>query len=469
MDKIFSSQVELIREAFHYQSRFDGSTMVFKIDFPVTEDPAFSYLVKDLALLAQTGFRVVIVPGAKEWIDAVLAEYRIVSGYIYEKKGEESALPAAGIRITTGAAIPFVEMAAFHVATRFMTGLSASRVDAVVGNFVLSRGLGVIEGVDMEHTGRVDKILTDSISRLLNLGMVPILPCIGWSPAGKPYNVPSDEIALAASAALGAVKLFIVSMNGGLRKGAYTIPENIAVGEKGRVVRLSPQEAEAVLAANRGPAAKEGPAGETDRTERPADRPLGELGLALRASKAGVERVHIIDGREEGAILRELFSNLGAGTMVYADEYESIRPLKGTDIPDLLRLMEPLMRQGILVRRSAEEVREKEGDYAVFEIDGSIHASGALHDWGEGQGEIAAIATDPAYTDMGLGRRIVRYLIDRAIKQGFRRVFVLTTRTQDWFEFLGFKECTVESLPEKKRRNYDRERRSKVFALEIGG
>jgi amino-acid N-acetyltransferase len=126
------------------------------------------------------------------------------------------------------------------------------------------------------------------------------------------------------------------------------------------------------------------------------------------------------------------------------------------------------MRQGILVRRSAEEVREKEEDYAVFGIDGSIHTSGGLHDWGEGQGEIAAIATDPAYADMGRGRRIVRYLIDRAVKQGLRRVFVLTTHTQDWFEFLGFKECTVDSLPGKKRRNYDRERRSKVFALEIG-
>ncbi|MDR3140101.1 MAG: amino-acid N-acetyltransferase [Treponema sp.] len=462
MDKTFSSQVELIREAFHYQSRFDGSTMVFKIDFPLTEDSAFPYLVKDLALLAKTGFRVVIVPGAKEWIDAVLAEYGIVSGYADEKSGGESAFSFTKTRITTGAAIPFVEMAAFHVATRFMTGLSASRVDAVIGNFVRARGLGVLDGVDMEHTGKVDRIFTDSISRLLNLGMVPILPCIGWSPAGKPYNVPSDEIALAASAALGAVKLFIVSVNGGLRKGIYQIPENIAAGDKGRITRLSPQEAEAVLATNRDGAAREPSAGGDGK-----DKALQELGLALRASKAGVERVHIIDGREEGAILRELFSNLGAGTMVYADEYESIRPLKDADIPDLLRLMEPLMQQGILVRRNAEDIREKEGDYAVFEVDGSIHAAGALHDWGEGQGEIAAITTDPAYTDMGLGRRIVRYLIERAIKLGFRRVFVLTTRTQDWFEFLGFKEYPVESLPEKKRRNYDQKRKSKIFALEL--
>ncbi|MDR2111020.1 MAG: hypothetical protein LBP32_06905, partial [Spirochaetaceae bacterium] len=152
------SQMDLVREAFHYQSRFDGSIMVFKIDFPVTEDPGFPYLVKDLALLAQTGFRVVIVPGAKEWIDAVLREYGIVSKYTRPGTGGEAGVQT---RITTAAAMPFVEMAAFHVATRFMTGLtgrgfaggSTGGIGAVIGNFVRARGLGVTGGVDMEHTG----------------------------------------------------------------------------------------------------------------------------------------------------------------------------------------------------------------------------------------------------------------------------------------------------------------------------
>jgi amino-acid N-acetyltransferase len=153
--------------------------------------------------------------------------------------------------------------------------------------------------------------------------------------------------------------------------------------------------------------------------------------------------------------------------MIYADEYESIRPLRNRDIPDILRLMEPLMQQSLLLRRSAEDIQEKKDDYTVFEIDSSIHACGALHDWGEGQAEIAALATDPAYTDMGLGRRIVYYLIDRAKKLGFHRVFVLTVRAQDWFELLGFKECSVESLPERKRRHYDQIRKSKPFALEL--
>jgi amino-acid N-acetyltransferase len=446
------SQVDLIREAFHYQSRFEGSTMVFKIDFPVIEDPRFPYLMKDLALLARTGFRVVIVPGAKEWIDSVLLEYGIVSNYV------------GSTRITTEAAISFVEMAAFHVATRVMTGLAADssgdsggRVDAVIGNFVCARAIGVERGIDMGQSGRVDRILTESINRTLDLGMVPILPCIGWSHAGKPYNVSSDEIALAASTALGAIKLFIVTLEPVLRTGTCKLPEAVQSDERGRIVRLTPQEAEAILDLNP-------QAGDRPRS----DKPLEELRLALRASRAGVERVHIIDAREEGAVLRELFSNLGAGTMIYAGDYESIRPLKPQDIPDILRLMEPLMQQGVLVRRSPEDIHEKKDDYAVFEVDGSVHACGALHDWGESQGEIAAVTTDPAYADMGLGRRIVRCLIDRAKKQGFRRVFILTIRAQDWFELLGFKECPVDSLPERKRRGYDKQRGSKAYALDLG-
>ena len=414
--------------------------MVFKIDFPVTEHPLFPSLVKDLSLLSQTGFRVVIVPGAKEWIDIVLKENNITSLY------KDSS------RITSEEAIPFVELAAFHGATRFMTGFSGGRVDAIIGNFVRARGLGVIDGVDMKHTGTVDRFYIDSLRRVLDLGMVPILPCIGWSPSGKPYNVPSDEIALQAAVNLKAVKLFIISLSGGINKSQYSIPGGVEIGDNGRIIRLTPQEASAILELNPG---------------RRDDKALVELTLAVNALKSGVERVHIINGDEEGSILKELFSNLGAGTMIYADEYESIRGIKSHDIPDLLRLMEPLMQKGLLLRRKSEDIQNKKEDYAVFVIDGQIHACGALHDWGEGQGEIAAIATDPSYSDMGLGSRIVRYLIDRAKKQGLKRVFVLTVRTHDWFESLGFREAPVETLPEKKRRLYDYSRNSKIFALEL--
>ena len=438
------SQVELIREAFHYQSRFDGSTMVFKIDFPVTEHPVFPSLVKDLSLLAQTGFRVLIVPGAKERIDTILKENNITCGC----KGSA--------RISSAQAMPFVKMAAFDSATRFITAFSGSRVDAIIGNFVRARGLGVINGVDMEHSGTVDKFYLDSMRRVLELGMVPILPCIGWSPSGKPYNVPSDEIALEAAVKLKAVKFFIISLSGGLKKDRYSIPGGIETGEDGRIIRLSPQEAARVLELNSG-----------SQNTNKDDKALAELELAVKASSGGVERVHIIGGDEEGAVLKELFSNLGAGTMVYADEYESIRGIKSRDIPEILRLMEPLMQQGSLIRRTLDNIQVNKQDYSVFVIDGQIRACGALHDWGENQAEIAAVATDPAFTALGLGRRMVNYLIDKAKKQNFKRIFALTICTHDWFESLGFNEASVESLPEKKRRLYDYERKSKVFALEL--
>jgi amino-acid N-acetyltransferase len=294
--------------------------------------------------------------------------------------------------------------------------------------------------------------------------MIPILPCIGWSPSGKPYNVPSDEIALAVSTALGAIKLFIVSTNDGKEAKNLTLPENIETRPDGSLIRLTPQQAETIINSSSVPKIELCP---QNSSSDPVHQYLRGLKLALQASRSGVHRVHIIDGREEGAVLKELFSNLGVGTMIYADEYDSIRTFHSRDLPDILRLMEPLMQKGVLIRRNPDQIQEKRDDYAVLEIDGSIRACGALHDWGEAQGEIAAIATDPQYSDLGLGRKIVGYFIEKARRNNMRRVFVLTTQSQDWFESLGFKEAAVETLPEQKRRIYDQSRKSKVFALEL--
>ena len=451
------SQVDLIREVFHYQSRFEGSTMVFKIDYPVTEDPGFPGLVKDLALLAKTGFKVIIIPGAKEIIDSVLNQHGIASSFC------EALSNDMPVRLTSSQAIPYVEMAAFNVASRFMTFLSGSKVEAMIGNFVRARGLGVIDGIDTEHTGTVDKIYADSLGRVLNLGMVPILPCIGWSPSGKPYNVPSDEIALAVSKTLAAEKLFIVraSVPSGADNLNLNIEGNPETRPDGSLIRLTPAQTQAIINANEAKSTAKG------ENSGQIMKYLWELKLALRACQAGVHRIHIVDGREDGSVLKELFSNLGVGTMIYTDEYDAIRPFHSSDLPDILRLMEPLMKDGILIRRSPEQIQEKKADYSVLEIDGSVRACGALHDWGESQGEIAAIATDPQYTDLGLGGKIVGYLIEKARKCKMRRVFALTTQTQDWFEYLGFKEAAVDSLPEQKRKVYDRGRKSKVFALEL--
>ena len=437
MDKPWS-QVELIREAFHYKARFENSTMVFKIDFPVTENPIFPSLLNDLALLNKTGFRVAVVPGAREWIDTILKENKIELRY----NGQ--------LRISSAEAMPYVQMAAFHSASSYMTGFSTSRVDALIGNFFRARGLGVIDGVDMEHTGSVDKFFLDSLNRVLDLKMIPILPCVGWNSTGKAYNVSSNEISSQAAAMLKAEKLFIVTLSGGVSSNTLKIPDNIFTDEKGRVNILTPEEAELILKAN------------------PIDsKNKRELAMAVKALYNGVKRVHIIDGSEEGAILKELFSNHGAGTMIHRDEYVSIREAKSRDIAEILRLMEPLMQQGNLIRRSREDIQEKKDDYAVFVVDSQIRACGALHLWGEDQAEIAAITTDPSYKEMGLGSRMVNYFINKAKKLNQKRVFALTTSSEDWFLSLGFEEVNIESLPEKRRSVYDHSRNSKIMAFNL--
>ena len=440
MDEIkHREQVDLIREVFYYQSRFDGKTIVLKIDYPILAAPHFPQLLKDLAMLRSTGIEIILVPGAKEWIDAVLKEYDIESEYV------------GGVRIATGESIPFIRMAAFDVANRLMTLLSAFQANAVIGNFTRARGLGVVEGVDYQHSGRVEKILVQPLQQILDQGMIPIFPCIGWNAAGKPYNLASDDIALAVAEALQAEKLFFVTDSDGFMDSRFALPPGLVKNSDGRVARLSLEEAQEVLHLNAGN----------------PDPDLKYLDLALRACRQGTERAHVVDGRMEGAILREIFSNLGVGTMVYGHEYESVRPMKPTDISEVLRLMQPLVEEGILIPRTEDDLVTRQADYVVYEIDGVVHACGALHDFGGGQGEIAAIATNPVYSHLSMGRKILSFLVERAAKLGWTRVFVLTTRTLDWFEQLGFVEVPLDSLPEKKRAAYNHSRKSRIFALNL--
>ena len=187
------------------------------------------------------------------------------------------------------------------------------------------------------------------------------------------------------------------------------------------------------------------------------------LRLAYQAAREGVDRVHIVDGDQEGAILAEVFSDLGVGTMVHANVYQSIRPMRVEDVAKVHQLMVPLAEHGVLVARTPDEIAARYGDYVVHETDGRIHGCGALHEYANGEGEIAALAVDPRYEELGIGRRIVLYLMERAREQQLAAVFVLTTRTSDWFESIGFVRVGVHELPAEKRRRYDVDRNSIIL------
>ncbi|MCL1818113.1 MAG: amino-acid N-acetyltransferase, partial [Spirochaetaceae bacterium] len=378
------------------------------------------------------------IPGAKERIDEILCTYKIQDRVI------------GGIRATPSEAIPFIKMAAFDVGNRLMTSLSAAEINAVIGNWVRAKGMGVVDGVDYQSAGLVEKVLTKEIRNLSDDGFVPILPCIGWGPAGRPYNISSNELAVAVSSRLGAEKLFFITAEDSIFAKDYVIPEGVPVSPTGRISNFSVADLEAFFAANTGQP-------RPDRLEH-----------ALQACAAGVQRVHILDGRNDGVLLTEIFSNLGSGTMVYSNRYSGIRPMRQNDISEVLRVMKPFVEQGILLPRSEETLAETCGDYIVFEMDGAIHASAALHPYPEHSGEIAAIAVEETYSHLGVGPLLVEYLCELARKSGLVRVFVLTTRTADWFFSLGFEEGDLSSLPEKKRAAYNLERKSRILVRNIG-
>lgn len=435
-------QVELIRQVFEYTHRFQGRILVIKIDGSIMEQPTLPLLVKDLVLLHRQGIRIVLVPGATQRIDEILARYRV------------STQRVGGVRVSTPEAIPFIKMAAFDVSNRLMTQLAANGVDGVIGNWVKARSLGVLKGVDYQHTGTVEKIDSDIVRRLLAEGLIPIFPNIGWNAAGTPYNLNSNELATALSRALAAEKLFFISDHLGVSGDKYRLPPGLTVPKGGLVTHLSVSEAEGVLALN--------PEGA---------EMMQLLRLACQACRDGVSRVHIVNGQIEGVVLKEIFSSVGCGTMIHGNQHENVRGMGEADIPEVLRIMQPFVEREYLISRGPEDLRSRLEDYVVYEVDGIIHACGALLGSGgdPGRAEVAAIAVDETYAGLGIGTRIVDFLVERARRLGLRQLYVLTTQAADWFVQFGFREGGVADLPEEKRRFYNRQRNSRVLLLDLNG
>jgi amino-acid N-acetyltransferase len=437
---ILQGQVELIREVFMYAQRFYNKRFVIMISSGVIEDTRFPSLVRDLAILHKSGIQILLVPGAGKRIDEVLGAY-----------GQRSEL-YKGIRISTPEQMPFIKMAAFDVANKLMTQLSSLHVDSVIGSWVRARGIGVVDGVDYHETGLVSRVDSRLLSKVLEDGMIPILPCIGWSSNGSPYNISSLELATYLAESLEAEKLFFLTDAVELNAQDYHLPEEGTVVHEEKIIRLSVPAAKDLLRLN-------------GKLKDSMEYQLVEL--AARAASKGVSRVHIINGRVEGVILKEIFSSLGFGAMVHSDPYESIRDMLPEDVPSVLDIMEPNIQAGLLVRREQQDLEKLYQDFVVFEADGSIRGCGALHRFKDGSGEVAGIAVDPHYEDLGLGQKIVTYLISKARRQQYKKLFVLTTKAGDWFETLGFQKTAPDDLPAERRAKYNPSRNSRVFSMNL--
>jgi len=441
MDKQkLKEQVETIRQAFSYINQFQNETFVIKIEGSLISHPFFPILIKDIALLHHLGIRIVLVPGAKNRIDEILDMYNIRCDIVN------------GIRVSSPESIPFIKMAAFDVSNKVMTMLKANDTNAVIGNWVRARSIGVKNGVDFQSSGTVDKLEIDIIKNVLTDGLVPIFPNIGWNAQGNPYNLSSNELAFTISTELKAAKLFFVNETGGVRAKGFSVPKGVYVSSDGSISQFTVQEAEQFLVKNH-------------NTNARAEIEL--VSLAYQACKRGVKRVHIIDGHVEGMILKEIFSNRGMGTMIYSNQHENIRPMNQADVPEVLQLMKPYIAKGTLIERTTADLEQHVVDYAVYEVDGTVHGCAALHQFPGGKAEIAGMAVDELYASLGIGAKIVSYLLDKAAHGKVKQVFVLTTQAMDWFSALGFKKSDIAALPKQRQEKYDTKRNSMVLTYRV--
>ena len=429
-----SQFVSLFRAVAPYINLFRGKTFVVAFGGRAIAGPFARTLAYDANLLAALGVHLVLVHGARPQIEEELRE-----------KGLESRIHA-GYRVTDAAALDcvidavgsvYLEIEALLSQGLPDTPMANSRMRVIGGNYLVARPLGVIGGVDMHYAGCVRKVDAEGIKAQLGIGNIVIVSPIGVSPSGEIFNLSMEEIAEATAIAINADKLiFLTDSNGVTDSNGELLDE------------LTADAAERLSA--------------TGEWLSPDIRRY--LPPAVRASRAGVGRVHLISYNEDGTLLRELFSREGVGTIVTRESLEIMRDARPDDIGGLIALIEPMEDAGILVRRSRELLEREISRFSVIEHDGMIVGSAALYPYGDNQAELACLAVHPDFRRWGYGEKLLKRIETRARAVGIQRLFVLTTATAHWFRERGFVEQSVDDLPEEKRLMYNLQRRSKVFS-----
>ena len=290
------------------------------------------------------------------------------------------------------------------------------------------------------------------------------MPCIGWSATGKPYNISSLTLATEIAINLEADKLFYILPDTEINPDTFKIPSELSLTAENNIPAMNIQELSSLIDLNKDSIKKSAGNG-SDITKQ--EKLLTLFNLAKDACSKKVSRIHILDGSIDGILPCEIFSSIGSGTMIYNDEYSGFRAMTLNDISSVLSLMDPFVKKGILLPRTKASFTEKVDEYVVYQVDGGIHACASLHNYDGKQAEIAGVAVDESYSKLGIGVKLMNYLMAKAKDKGLKSVFVLTTQTADWFEKLGFEADSIESIPEERRKIWTPERNSKVLRINL--
>ncbi|MDA0129615.1 amino-acid N-acetyltransferase [Vibrio sp. MarTm2] len=437
--------VKGFRQSVPYVNAHRGKTMVIMLGGEAVADGNFSNIISDLALLHSLGVKIVLVHGARPQINAILQQNNHNPPY------------HKGIRVTDETSLNYVMQASGQLQLAITAQLSMSlsntpmagtQLNVVSGNFIISQPLGVDDGIDYCHSGRIRRIDVEGINRMLDQGSIVLLGPIASSVTGESFNLLSEEVATQVAIKLKADKLIGFCSEQGI------IDEN---GDA--VAELFPREAEQILQKLEQ---------DIDVSSDNSSGTLRFLRAAISACHAGVPRSHLVSYKVDGALVQELFSLDGIGTQVVQASAEQVRQADIDDIGGILDLIRPLEEQGILVRRSREQLEQEIHQFTIIEKDGLIIGCAALYPYPEEKmAEMACVAIHPEYRDGNRGLLLFNHMRLQSKAQGIKQIFVLTTHSLHWFREQGFHEMDVNFLPSQKQNLYNYQRKSKVLAIEL--
>ncbi len=429
--------ISWFRSVAPYFHAFRGKTFVIAFGGEVFTEGRFVELAHDINLLHSAGIRVVLAHGSRPQIEAQLQRRRVRSRY------------ARGLRVTDPVALECVKeavgMLRVEIDALLSLGLpnspmAGAAINTASGNFITAQPMGVHDGIDFQYTGSVRKVDAQAISGCLDAGNIAIVSPVGYSPTGEVFNLAMEDVAVATATALRAEKLIFFSDAPVQDKEGELLPE------------LTAEEAAGLLG----------------RSNRLSDDTRLYLTHAVEAVRGGMQRAHLISRAVPGALLIELFTHEGSGTMVTADKVVKLRAAKIDDAGGILELIEPLEEDGTLVRRGREVLEREIGRFSVIDHDGVIVGCAALYPFaGARAAELACLAVRPDYRDAGYGERLLRHVEAQARSRKLKKLFVLTTRATHWFIERGFAEAKVTALPKEKKALYNYQRRSKILAKPV--
>ena len=414
-----SDQVNWFRNSSPYINAHRGRTFVVLLGGEVLDTPRLPTLVHDLALLNALGVKLVLVHGARPQISQRLEAAGLESRFEHHTRITDSNALEAVMAAVGALRLKLEGLFSMGLANSPMHNAA---IQLISGNFVIAKPVGVRNGFDYQHTGEVRRIEVDAIRQQMDAGNVVLLSPLGSSPTGELFNLNAEDVASTAA------------------------------------IALEPDAAQDAAIAGR-------LLGEERFTDSAVER---QLTAAYHAASNGVARAHLLDASEDGALLKELFTRDGCGTMVTRETYETLRGARIDDVGGILELLEPLEQNGVLVRRSRELLENEIQRFVIIERDGMVIACAALYPFAaDHTGELACVAVHPHYRNSERGLQMLRYLERRAREQGLKSLFVLTTHTAHWFREQGFDPAGVEALPEQRQQLYNWQRNSKVFVKRL--